>query len=54
MRIINAGNIVMNSYVYPISNGYVMIDTGYEHSMSGIEKKLQKQKEAQLQEKQMY
>ena len=43
MRIINAGNIVMNSYVYPISNGYVMIDTGYEHSMSGIEKKLQKQ-----------
>lgn len=30
MRIINAGNIVMNSYVYPFSDGYVMIDTGYE------------------------
>lgn len=43
MKIINAGNIVMNSYVYPISDGYVMIDTGYEHSMSGVEKKLQKQ-----------
>ena len=40
MRIINAGNIIMNNYVYPCSNGYIMIDTGYEHSLKDVENKL--------------
>ena len=33
----------MNTYVYHTSAGYVMVDTGYEHSLSGVEKKLNKQ-----------
>ena len=32
MRIYNAGNRVMNTYLYRIKDGYVMIDTGYENS----------------------
>ena len=32
----------MNTYVYPCSEGYVMIDTGYEHSLKDVEKKLNK------------
>ena len=40
MRIINAGNIIMNTYVYPCSNGYIMVDTGYEHSLKDVENKL--------------
>lgn len=40
MIIINAGNIIMNTYVYPCSNGYIMIDTGYEHSLKDVENKL--------------
>lgn len=40
MNIINAGNIIMNTYVYPCSNGYIMIDTGYEHSLKDVETKL--------------
>ena len=40
MDIINAGNIIMNTYVYPCMNGYVMIDTGYEHSFKDVERKL--------------
>ncbi len=42
MSIINAGNIIMNTYVYPCSNGYIMIDTGYEHSLKDVETKLNK------------
>ena len=30
----------MNTYVYAGPNGYIMIDTGYEHSLSAVEKKL--------------
>ena len=30
----------MNTYVYPCSNGYIMIDTGYEHSLKDVENKL--------------
>ena len=40
MKIINIGNRIMNTYVYRAPGGYVMIDTGYEHSMKKVEKKL--------------
>ena len=40
MKIYNAGNIVMNTYVYQSTVGYIMIDTGYEHSLKDVEKKL--------------
>ena len=40
MNIINAGNIIMNTYVYPCSKGYIMIDTGYEHSLKDVESNL--------------
>ena len=29
----------MNTYIYHTVNGYIMIDTGYEHSMKNVEKK---------------
>ena len=32
MKIYNAGNRIMNTYLYRIKDGYVMIDTGYAHS----------------------
>ena len=41
--IYNAGNRIMNTYVYQTSAGYIMIDTGYEHSLASVEKKLNKQ-----------
>ena len=40
MNIIIAGNIVMNTYVYPWEDGYIMVDTGYEHSLKNVERKL--------------
>ena len=40
MLIYNAGNRIMNTYVYRSSVGYIMIDTGYEHSLADVEKKL--------------
>ena len=43
MKIYNGGNIVMNTYVYPIDDGYVMVDTGYEGSLDYVEKRLLKQ-----------
>ena len=46
-KIINAGNRIMNTYVYPVADGYVMIDTGYEHSLKDVQKKL-KQKNIKL------
>ena len=30
----------MNTYVYPCEDGYIMVDTGYEHSLKDIERKL--------------
>ena len=30
----------MNTYVYPCTEGYIMVDTGYEHSLKDIERKL--------------
>ena len=38
--IYNAGNIIMNTYVYPCKDGYIMIDTGYEDSLKAVERKL--------------
>ena len=40
MNIINAGNLIMNTYVYPCATGFVMVDTGYEHSLKDVESKL--------------
>ena len=42
MKIFNGGNIVMNTYLYPIDNGYVMVDTGYEGCLDAVEKRLHK------------
>ena len=36
MDIYNAGSRVMNTYIYHTVNGYIMIDTGYEHSMKNV------------------
>ena len=41
--IYNAGNRIMNTYIYQASVGYIMVDTGYEHSLVSVEKKLNKQ-----------
>ena len=32
MKIYNVGNRVMNTYLYRVKDGYLMIDTGYENS----------------------
>ncbi len=37
---INTGNRIMNTYLYKIQDGYVMIDTGYENSFKSCKKKL--------------
>ena len=42
MNILNVGNIITNIYVYPCSGGYVMVDTGYAHSLKAVEAKLNK------------
>lgn len=42
MTIYSAGNRIMNTWVHPIENGWVMIDTGYENSYASVLKKLQK------------
>lgn len=43
MDIYNVGNRIMNTYVYASPNGYIMIDTGYEHSLRDVEKKINKE-----------
>lgn len=43
-KIINVGNRIMNTYVYHTPSGYIMIDTGYEHSLPAVEKKLKKRR----------
>ena len=40
MNIINAGNRIMNVYVYQAPIGRVMINTGYENGLKRVEKKL--------------
>lgn len=42
MEIRNAGNRIMNTWLYPIEGGWVMIDTGYENSYASVLKKLRK------------
>lgn len=42
MEIYNAGNRVMNTYVYHSPAGYIMIDTGYENSLRAVERRLNK------------
>ena len=42
MEIKNAGNRVMNTWLYSIQDGWVMIDTGYENSYASVLKKLRK------------
>ena len=42
MEIRNAGNRIMNTWLYPIESGWVMIDTGYENSYASVLKKLRK------------
>ncbi len=43
MDIYNVGNRVMNTYLYHAFGGYIMIDTGYEHSLKNVEKRANKQ-----------
>ena len=38
MRIIKAGDRVMNTWIYEIPDGYVMIDTGYPGKLKSVEK----------------
>lgn len=42
MKIYNAGNRIMNTYIYPIPDGYVMIDTGYENSFQHVSASMKK------------
>jgi len=42
MDVYNAGNRVMNTYIYGVLDGYIMIDTGYEHSLKNVEKRAMK------------
>ena len=42
MTIYNAGNRIMNTWLYPIEDGWVMIDTGYKNSYAAVLKKLRK------------
>ncbi len=42
MDIYQVGNRVMNTYVYPISAGYVMVDTGYANQLKRVAKRLQR------------
>ena len=40
MEIRNVGNRIMNTWIYPVEDGWVMIDTGYENSYAFLVKKL--------------
>ena len=40
MEIRNVGNRIMNTWIYPVETGWVMIDTGYENSYVSVIKKL--------------
>ena len=42
MEIRNVGNRIMNTWIYPVEDGWVMIDTGYENSYATVVKKLRK------------
>lgn len=40
MRILNVGNRIMNTWIYEIPDGYVMVDTGYSNSRENVERKM--------------
>lgn len=40
MEIINVGDRIMNTWLYPIPGGYVMIDTGYPNKLKSVEKRM--------------
>lgn len=40
MELLNVGNRIVNNYLYKIQDGYVLIDTGYEHSFSNFLRKI--------------
>lgn len=42
MIIENLGSRIVNTYIIALSNGYMLIDTGYEHSFSRFKQKLKK------------
>lgn len=43
MGIYNVGSRVMNTYIYQAQGNYIMIDTGYEHSLKRVKKRADKQ-----------
>lgn len=43
MKIYNAGNRIMNTYLYQINDGYVMIVTGYENSYQKCSSSMKRQ-----------
>ena len=40
MKIRNIGNRIMNTWIYPVEDGWAMIDTGYKNSYASVVKKL--------------
>ena len=36
MKIINVGSRAMNTWLYAVSDGWVMVDTGYPESMGRV------------------
>lgn len=42
MTIRNAGDRIMNTWLYPMEDGWVMVDTGYENSYQKVLKRLNK------------
>ncbi len=42
MEIINVGSRIMNTYLYLSREGYVMVDTGYEHSYKDVLRRMAK------------
>ena len=42
MKIINAGDRIMNNWIYESPSGYVMIDTGYPNKLKSVEKRMER------------
>ncbi len=42
MKIINVGDRVMNTWIYEIPDGYVMIDTGYPGKLKNVEERMKR------------
>lgn len=43
MKILNVGDRIMNTWIYGIPDGYVMIDTGYPNQLRRVEKRMRRQ-----------